>query len=218
MLRIFFQFYFYYLGTVESTIAGVELPVKSRLVKSSLELGFCGVPGGDLADKLVWPCREGHGKVEAEDTIDVLQKVECAADLVTDLLLHAKDVRIVLLEAAYTGQASEGTGILVAVEDTEIGHAFHVNGFSKEKEKKKRRKLAYRRGSSRWERGRRSKARQWPGQFMGLRANFSFSTSKLNMFSCSNVVKRNTEKKECLPGSFASGPSAPRAWYCTCWE
>lgn len=44
-------------------------------------------------------------------------------------------------------------------------------------------KSAIRRGSSLQDRFRWSKIRQWPGQFMGLRPNCSFSTSKRNMFS-----------------------------------
>lgn len=44
-------------------------------------------------------------------------------------------------------------------------------------------KSAKRSGSSRHERVRLSKMRQWPGQFIGFNANVSFSTSNENIFS-----------------------------------
>ena len=42
---------------------------------------------------------------------------------------------------------------------------------------------AMRMGSSLYERSRESKMRQWPGQFIGFSAHFSFSTSSVNMSS-----------------------------------
>lgn len=110
------------LGTVESTVLGVDLPVAGEEVVEGLGKGGLGLlPSGDLTQVIV-----GHGgqvelELESKDTIDVAQEVEGAVDLLLDLLGHAENVGVVLLEAADAGQASEGTRELVTMEDTKVG-------------------------------------------------------------------------------------------------
>ena len=71
-------------------------------------------------------------------------------------------VGVVLLEAADAGGAAERAAGLITVEYTKLGHAD---------------------GSSRYERSRLAKMRQWLGQFIGLRVNCFFSTSSTSMLS-----------------------------------
>ena len=60
---------------------------------------------------------------EAKDAVHVLHEADGVRDLSLDLRVHAKDVRIILLEAAHSRETREGTAELVAVQDAKVGEA-----------------------------------------------------------------------------------------------
>lgn len=80
------------------------------------------VPDCDISEEFLGAGGEGHRKVEAKDPVHVLEEIDGALDLRVDLVGRAEDVGVILLEPAHTGESSEGTAQLIAVEHSEIGH------------------------------------------------------------------------------------------------
>ena len=111
-------------GAVEGAVAFIEDPVvTSELRQGFFELRFSGVPFLQFAHV---PFRAG-GEVEfegePEEAVHVGHEVEEAVDLGLDVLGGAEDVRVVLLKLSHAGQAAEGAGGFVAVDDAEVGDA-----------------------------------------------------------------------------------------------
>ena len=76
----------------------------------------------NIAKELLRPGRESQLISEAKDAVHMLQEVKASLHLRPDLVGHAEDVGVVLLEPPYPGQPSQGSGKLVPVEDTEVRH------------------------------------------------------------------------------------------------
>mmetsp|Transcript_20147 Transcript_20147/g.62912 ORF Transcript_20147/g.62912 Transcript_20147/m.62912 type:complete len:700 (-) Transcript_20147:109-2208(-) len=109
------------LGAVEGAAALVDVVLPplcaERLAKGARRL----VPDLVRADRLVGPRGEHHLVLgEAELCQDGLGQVEHALDLVGELLREAKDVRVVLREAAHAEEAVERARPLVAVDGAKL--------------------------------------------------------------------------------------------------
>ena len=46
---------------------------------------FCFVPGGDLAEVVIWSCGQLELELKAEETVDVLHEIEKRVNLLLDL-------------------------------------------------------------------------------------------------------------------------------------
>lgn len=116
------------LGTVEGTISVVEGPGSSKLVKSLGKSGLSLVPLIVGAETLLGSGGELHLESESENAVGVVKEVKNVSNLISDLIIGAENVSIVLLETTDTGEAGKGTGNLVSVQHTEISEPdWHVS-------------------------------------------------------------------------------------------
>ena len=108
------------LRSVESAITWVLLPGLSEFVEGLSKGGLGLVPHRVITELVSWPCGEIEFELETENTIDVIKEVEDTKDFSHDLVRHAEDVGIILLEPADTSETRESTSDLISVEDTEV--------------------------------------------------------------------------------------------------
>src|SRR5690606_26459441 len=112
------------LRTVKGTIARVDLVLEALFLEGGFERSFGPVPGRYFTEKAL-----GTGTdldldlFEAEGLVALENHGRDRDDLGFDLILAAKDVGIVLAEAAYPREPVGGTCALIPVQATEIGHA-----------------------------------------------------------------------------------------------
>ena len=111
------------LGTVKGSITRVQLPSATELIETAGKGTLGIVPDLDVSEVLLGTGGELQVEGVAKDTIHVLQEVETPTNLILNLRGTAEDVSIILLETTDTGESSEGTRELVAVEHSEIGPA-----------------------------------------------------------------------------------------------
>jgi hypothetical protein len=108
------------LRSVESTITWVLLPGLSEFVQR-LSKGCLGlIPHRVITELVSWSCGKIEFELETENTIDVFKEVEDTKDFSHDLVRHAEDVGIILLEPADTSETRKSASDLISVEDTEV--------------------------------------------------------------------------------------------------
>mmetsp|Transcript_9667 Transcript_9667/g.21108 ORF Transcript_9667/g.21108 Transcript_9667/m.21108 type:complete len:277 (-) Transcript_9667:1172-2002(-) len=115
------------LRSVEGAVAFVERPRSAclllelieRLRHVRLRLGPCL----QVAERVVGPRRELQLEVHAEVRVHGRDEVKHIGHLHLDLRHGAKDVSVVLLEAAYAREPCERARELVAVENAEVAEA-----------------------------------------------------------------------------------------------
>mmetsp|Transcript_86686 Transcript_86686/g.169604 ORF Transcript_86686/g.169604 Transcript_86686/m.169604 type:complete len:415 (-) Transcript_86686:1412-2656(-) len=103
------------LRPVKRAVARVQRPLLAGLVQGGLELGLGVVPNLLRAQGLLGPRRQGEGRVEAEEAVDVVQEVEPCEDLLLNLVRPDEQVRVVLLEPPDSGEACERAARLIPV-------------------------------------------------------------------------------------------------------
>mmetsp|Transcript_47664 Transcript_47664/g.158892 ORF Transcript_47664/g.158892 Transcript_47664/m.158892 type:complete len:471 (-) Transcript_47664:421-1833(-) len=115
------------LRPVKGAVARVEGPSAAALclvlVERLRDHRLGGLPHRGVAKRALGLGREVERKVHPEPAVDGRDHVEHVGDLLLDLRDHAKDVRVVLLEAAHAREAGERARELVAVQHAEVGHA-----------------------------------------------------------------------------------------------
>mmetsp|Transcript_24387 Transcript_24387/g.77250 ORF Transcript_24387/g.77250 Transcript_24387/m.77250 type:complete len:588 (-) Transcript_24387:95-1858(-) len=115
------------LRPVKGAVARVEGPAAAALclvlVERLRDHRLGGLPHRGVAKRALGLGREVERKVHPEPAVDGRDHVEHVGDLLLDLRDHAKDVRVVLLEAAHAREAGERARELVAVQHAEVGHA-----------------------------------------------------------------------------------------------
>ena len=207
-----------YLGSIERSIPGIQLPWVTKLHQRLLQLlgeeetsshpphphtltpshllrlvPECGVP-----HELLGPCGEVELEGEAKHAIDVPQEIQTAFDLARDL--HTYN-RTSFKASAQTRNLSppplpslppppltwSGVQKMCASSCWKRRTRVRPDRAPEISLRCRTPKSAILRGSSLHERGRCENMRQWPGQFIGFRANSSFSTSNWNMCSCAVV-------------------------------
>jgi hypothetical protein len=126
------------LGTVESTISRFNFPLSgSSETIQSLSQSLLGLlPGVQLsqkldkseqANKLQYLLLRSSGEIQLQSKaklfVDKIQKFQRSINFGLDLVLAAEDMTIVLAKPTDTSKASQGTGQLITMKDTEISVA-----------------------------------------------------------------------------------------------
>merc|ERR1711920_397330 len=109
-----------YLWAIERTVTLLQTPWLAGSIKSFSQLLLGTVPKLNAAKRLLGPCAERECELKTKYTVDVEDKLESRGDLILDLFFGAKDVRIVLLEPAHSGKASQGAAQFISVENAEV--------------------------------------------------------------------------------------------------
>mmetsp|Transcript_36658 Transcript_36658/g.109471 ORF Transcript_36658/g.109471 Transcript_36658/m.109471 type:complete len:391 (-) Transcript_36658:844-2016(-) len=104
------------LRAVERPVPLIDAPGLASLVQRLLQLRLSLCPELLASQRLLGARAEGQGELEAEELVDVKDEIQGSADLLSDLVLAAEDVGVILLETAHTGEAGEGAAELVPVE------------------------------------------------------------------------------------------------------
>ena len=76
----------------------------------------------NIAKELLRPGRESQLISEAKDAVHMLEEVKASLHLRPDLVGHAEDVGVVLLEPSHPCQACQSAGQLVPVEHPKVSH------------------------------------------------------------------------------------------------
>ena len=76
----------------------------------------------DVTQELLRPGGELELVGESECFVDGLHEVQCPGHFLLDLVRTAEDVGVVLLEPPHPGQPCQGSGKLVPVENSKVGH------------------------------------------------------------------------------------------------
>ena len=111
------------LGTIESTITRVDLPVAfaDEFIQGLGESSFGLSPQLNIAHSLLRTSGQFELERHSENTVNVFHEVQDTADFLLDLVGTAEDVGIILLETADTSQAVQGTRQFITMKDTEVG-------------------------------------------------------------------------------------------------
>mmetsp|Transcript_109308 Transcript_109308/g.341988 ORF Transcript_109308/g.341988 Transcript_109308/m.341988 type:complete len:309 (-) Transcript_109308:1086-2012(-) len=107
------------LGAVEGPVALLDAPGAAGLAQGLLELRLGAGPELLAAERLLRPGAEAERELEAEELVDVEDKLQRRRHLLPDLVLAAEDVGVVLLEAPHAREPRERAAELVAVEHAE---------------------------------------------------------------------------------------------------
>mmetsp|Transcript_25051 Transcript_25051/g.67603 ORF Transcript_25051/g.67603 Transcript_25051/m.67603 type:complete len:253 (-) Transcript_25051:71-829(-) len=110
------------LRAVECAVLRIDLPrsLTRKLVHRLRERSLGLVPERNVTECLLWSRRKLQLVRHTERIVRVLHELKGGHHLILDLVLTAKDVRVVLLEPAYARKARESTRELVAVQHAEV--------------------------------------------------------------------------------------------------
>lgn len=112
-----------YFWSVECSITVVNFVLPSEFIKGTFELRFSQIPILDPAQVLLRPGGKFNLVLEPEYGIDIVNEVKNPNDLILNLIRHAEDMRIILLEPPNPRQSSQSTFEFIPMQDTEVGHS-----------------------------------------------------------------------------------------------
>ena len=96
------------LWSIESSIPRVQLPRHSDIFQGLGQILLSLVPQSNVSQELLRPGRQPQLVGEPEHGVEMFQEVQ-NSHLTLDLVGHAEDVGIVLLEPPQPGQAGQGS-------------------------------------------------------------------------------------------------------------
>ena len=111
------------LGTVEGAVSLIDRPGVAKLVESRFESTLCLVPKIVATEALLWTRRKLSLERKTKDSVNMVQEVEAAKDLILKLFQRAEQVSVVLTETSDTRQARECARNLVTVKHAKVGKA-----------------------------------------------------------------------------------------------
>ena len=132
------------LGSIKRTVSLIKLPLpaagRCECIQGFFQLRFCDVPGLEISEVLLGPRGKLKLERETKKPVDTFKKVEETLNFlcylsashfvpiticrqVAYLILSTKYMGVVLLKFSNPGQAIEGTGRLVPVQNTKVRHS-----------------------------------------------------------------------------------------------